>query len=110
MGGIGAPELLIVFLVVLLVFGPTKIPEVARGIGKGIREFRRLSTEFQREINLAVPDEDEPRIERSARPVDDGTQPRGATDASAAVLPSASESPESPRPTPAPSPDPEESK
>lgn len=76
MGGIGAPELLVVFLVVLLVFGPTKIPEVARGIGKGIREFRRLSTEFQREINLAVPDEDEPRIDRAPTVAAPGTQPR----------------------------------
>lgn len=53
MGGIGGPELLIVLLVVLLVFGPRKIPEVARMLGKGLREFRRLSTEFQREMNIA---------------------------------------------------------
>jgi len=66
MGGIGAPELLVVLLVVLLVFGPTKIPEVARGLGKGLREFRRLSTEFQREINLAAPDEDERTPDRPA--------------------------------------------
>lgn len=58
MGGIGGPELLVVFLVVLLVFGPKKIPEVARGVGKGLREIRRLTTEFQREINLSDLDED----------------------------------------------------
>jgi TatA/E family protein of Tat protein translocase len=52
-GGIGGPELLIVLLVVLLVFGPRKIPEIARMMGKGMREFRRLSTEFQRELNIA---------------------------------------------------------
>jgi sec-independent protein translocase protein TatB len=53
MGSIGGPELLIVLVVVLLVFGPRKIPEIARGLGRGIREFQRLSTEFQRELNLA---------------------------------------------------------
>ncbi|GJM44779.1 MAG: hypothetical protein DHS20C21_16210 [Gemmatimonadota bacterium] len=53
MGGIGGPELILVFIVVLLVFGPKKIPEIARAMGKGMREFRRLSVEFQREINIA---------------------------------------------------------
>ncbi len=53
MGGFGGPELLVVFVVVLLVFGPQKIPEVARAIGKAAREFRRLSVEFQRELNIA---------------------------------------------------------
>ncbi|PSQ69567.1 MAG: twin-arginine translocase TatA/TatE family subunit, partial [Bacteroidetes bacterium QH_2_64_26] len=40
MGGIGFPELIIIFLVLLLVFGAKRIPEIARGIGKGIREFK----------------------------------------------------------------------
>jgi TatA/E family protein of Tat protein translocase len=53
LGWIGGQELLLIFVVILLVFGPRKIPEVARGIGKGLREFRRLTTDFQREINLA---------------------------------------------------------
>jgi sec-independent protein translocase protein TatA len=63
-GGIGGPELLLIFLVVLLVFGPKKIPEVAKGIGKGLREIRRLTTDLQREINLADATEER----RSARP------------------------------------------
>lgn len=62
MGGVGGPELLVIFLVVLLVFGPKKIPEVARGVGKGLREIRKLTTEFQREINLSDPDEEKVRI------------------------------------------------
>ena len=61
MGGIGGPELFLVLLVVLLVFGPKKIPEFARGIGKGLREFRKLSTDFQREINLSAALEEEKR-------------------------------------------------
>jgi sec-independent protein translocase protein TatA len=37
---LGVPELLIILLVVLLLFGSKKIPELARGLGKGIREFK----------------------------------------------------------------------
>jgi len=63
--GIGGWELLVIFFVVLLVFGPKRIPEVARGLGKGMRELRRISNDFQREINLA--DLDEP-VERRPKP------------------------------------------
>lgn len=50
MGGIGFPELIIIFLVVLLVFGAKRIPEIARGIGKGIREFKDATSEISREL------------------------------------------------------------
>ena len=71
MGGIGGPEILLVALVVLLVFGPKKIPELARGIGKSVREFRRLSTEIQRDLNLAASlEEEEPKIDPRPRPSD----------------------------------------
>ena len=50
MGGIGFPELIIIFLVLLLVFGAKRIPEIARGIGKGIREFKNATNEISREI------------------------------------------------------------
>jgi sec-independent protein translocase protein TatA len=41
MFGIGTTELIVIFLVILLLFGGRKIPEIARGIGKGIREFKK---------------------------------------------------------------------
>lgn len=41
MFGIGVPELLIIMVVALLVFGPGKLPEVGGAIGRGIRDFRR---------------------------------------------------------------------
>jgi sec-independent protein translocase protein TatA len=40
MGNIGAPELLLVFVIALIVLGPKKLPEVGRSIGKGMREFK----------------------------------------------------------------------
>ena len=47
---LGGPEIILVVLVVLLLFGAKKIPELARGMGKGIREFKEASKEIQREI------------------------------------------------------------
>ena len=44
-GWIGGPELIIILVVVLLLFGGKKIPELARGIGKGIRDFRKAADE-----------------------------------------------------------------
>jgi len=42
-----APELLILFVIAFMVFGPEKLPELARGAGRGLREFRRMSSELQ---------------------------------------------------------------
>jgi len=54
MGNLGAPEIILIILVILVFFGAKKIPEIAQGIGKGIREFRKASRdvqdEFEREI------------------------------------------------------------
>lgn len=61
MGGIGVPELMIIFLVVLLVFGAKRIPEIARGLGQGIKEFKDASNEIKREITA---EESRPTINR----------------------------------------------
>jgi sec-independent protein translocase protein TatA len=47
---LGATELILIILVVLLLFGAKKIPELARGMGRGIREFKDASREIKREI------------------------------------------------------------
>lgn len=44
---IGAPELIVILVIVLLVFGPGRLPDVGNAIGKGIREFRKASTEIE---------------------------------------------------------------
>ncbi len=49
-GSPGLPEILIVILVILLFFGAKRIPELARGIGQGIKEFRKASDEIKKEI------------------------------------------------------------
>jgi sec-independent protein translocase protein TatA len=52
MGNIGTGELLLIFLVTLLVFGAKRIPEIARGLGQGIREFKNATRELSREMNV----------------------------------------------------------
>ena len=49
-------EFLIIFLVALVVLGPTKLPEAARQVGKVVGEFRRISSGFQRELQSAMND------------------------------------------------------
>jgi TatA/E family protein of Tat protein translocase len=50
MFGISTQEMFIILLLVLLLFGANRIPEVARSVGKGLREFRKAANEFQRAI------------------------------------------------------------
>ncbi|BAY25542.1 Sec-independent protein translocase TatA [Calothrix sp. NIES-2100] len=48
--GIGLPEMAVIFVVALLVFGPKKLPEIGRSLGKAIRGFQEASNEFQTEF------------------------------------------------------------
>jgi sec-independent protein translocase protein TatA len=50
---IGMPELLVIMLVVLLLFGSKRLPELARGLGKSIREFKKATDEVKKEIDLS---------------------------------------------------------
>lgn len=54
---LGGPEMIIVFLVVLLLFGAKKLPELARGIGKSMGEFKKAREDFEREIHTAEVDQ-----------------------------------------------------
>ncbi len=48
--GIGLPEMTVIFVVALLVFGPKKLPEIGRSLGKALRGFQEASNEFQTEF------------------------------------------------------------
>ncbi len=50
MFGIGMTELLVILVIALLVIGPTRLPEMARSLGRGLAEFRRASTDIRREF------------------------------------------------------------
>ncbi len=50
MGRIGMQELILIFLIILLLFGARKLPELAKGLGKGIREFKKAASGLEDEI------------------------------------------------------------
>jgi sec-independent protein translocase protein TatA len=52
--GIGLPEMIVILVVVLLVFGPKKLPEIGRSMGKAIKGFQDASNEFQSEFKKEV--------------------------------------------------------
>ena len=51
-GSLGPLEIMIIFVIVLVVFGADRLPELARGLGKGIREFKRAADDVKREIMI----------------------------------------------------------
>lgn len=55
-GGLGGTEIALILAVVLIFFGPKKIPELARGLGKGIREFKDATKEIKDEIGEGLND------------------------------------------------------
>jgi len=57
MFGIGTTELIIIMFIILLIFGAKKLPELAQGLGKGIREFKKASNDIQEELSINTPDE-----------------------------------------------------
>jgi sec-independent protein translocase protein TatA len=59
MGPLGFNEILIILIIVLLLFGGRKIPELMRGLGRGIREFNDAKTNVRREIEEGVNEKDQ---------------------------------------------------
>ena len=49
-GSIGMPELILIFVVALLVFGPKKLPELGKSLGRGLAEFKRASEDLKKTI------------------------------------------------------------
>lgn len=49
--GLGGTEIAVLFLIILLIFGPSQIPKMARGIGQALREFRKAQREIGDELN-----------------------------------------------------------
>lgn len=55
-GSLGGQEIVVIFLIVLLLFGAKKLPELARGIGKSMGEFKKAREDFEKEITSAEVD------------------------------------------------------
>lgn len=58
-GNIGPWELILVLVIALIIFGPGKLPEVGRAIGKSVNEFRRASNEVKNQVQEAISLDDE---------------------------------------------------
>lgn len=52
-GNLGAGEIILIVLVILILFGAKKIPELAQGVGKGMREFKKALNDVQEEVKNA---------------------------------------------------------
>jgi TatA/E family protein of Tat protein translocase len=63
MFGLGTGEIILILLIVLIFFGAKKIPDLAQGLGKGLREFRKAARDIQDEIDQP---EDKKKIDKSA--------------------------------------------
>jgi sec-independent protein translocase protein TatA len=59
-GGLGAQELLLILLIILLLFGARKIPGIARGLGRSVSEFKKGAKELEDEIKQEEPEKREP--------------------------------------------------
>lgn len=57
--GIGGPELMMIMFIVLLLFGADRLPELARGIGKSVREFKKAASGVENEVRRAMEEPDE---------------------------------------------------
>jgi sec-independent protein translocase protein TatA len=54
LGSVGMPELLLILIIALIVFGPKKLPEVGKSLGRGLAEFKRASEDFKQNIRKEV--------------------------------------------------------
>jgi TatA/E family protein of Tat protein translocase len=68
MPSLGPAEILVIFVVALLVFGPDKMPEIARQVGKGFREFRRVQQHLKSELRDVVSEFDSPAVTEAPGP------------------------------------------
>ena len=70
-GTLGMPELILIFVVALLLFGPRKMPQIGRSIGRAMGEFRRASNEFKRTIEDEVAADEIRDVEKDLKGIRD---------------------------------------
>jgi sec-independent protein translocase protein TatA len=84
-GSIGMPELVIIFVIALIIFGPRKLPELGRSLGKSINEFKRASNELRNSLEEEIRVDEQKEASRkaaeaaqvtAAAPVVEGAEPR----------------------------------
>ena len=63
-GSLGTPELIIIFVIALIVFGPRKLPELGKSLGKSIAEFKRASNELRSTLDDEIRAEEQKNVDR----------------------------------------------
>lgn len=90
-GSIGMPELIVIFFIALIIFGPRKLPELGKSLGRSLGEFRRASNELRSTL------EEEIRIEEQRKPE---PEKKAAPSGDQRAAPSGDEAPSDDFPTP----------
>ncbi|MCC7416814.1 MAG: twin-arginine translocase TatA/TatE family subunit [Acidobacteria bacterium] len=67
-GSIGMPELIIIFVIALIIFGPRKLPELGRSLGRSLAEFKRASNELKSTLEEEIRLEEQRTAIESAKP------------------------------------------
>jgi sec-independent protein translocase protein TatA len=87
-GTIGGPELLLIFVIALIVFGPKKLPEIGRSLGKMLVEFKKATSDFQQTVEKEIEADklrsliENPHIEEtkaSTPPIEETAKPQEPT-------------------------------
>ena len=81
--GIGGPELMLIMFIVLLLFGANKLPELARGMGRAVREFKKATSSVETEMRRAMEEPPPPPSPRPAGTVQQGEPEKPALPPSA---------------------------
>jgi TatA/E family protein of Tat protein translocase len=99
MFGLSVQELIFILVLALLIFGPKRLPEIGRTIGRGLSEFRRASNELKRSIEVDLEDDEPPPGRRPtlAPPLVPPASPAGAAEPVAGAAPSEPPPPIQPR-------------
>jgi sec-independent protein translocase protein TatA len=67
-GSVGVPELIIIFTIALIIFGPRKLPELGKSLGKSLAEFKRASNELKNTLDEEIRMEERRSTERQQPP------------------------------------------
>ncbi|MBA3271247.1 MAG: TatA/E family twin arginine-targeting protein translocase [Acidobacteria bacterium] len=74
-GSIGMPELVIILVIALIIFGPRKLPELGKSLGRSLNEFKRASTDLQNTLEQEIKLEEQKETAAKIRPTEPAAPP-----------------------------------